>query len=233
MGYVYLLKSNKKDALKIGTTNNLEQRLKRFHSSSINLGVKDESFEYLNVIEVDKNYDLENLLHKRFAKQRTVGEWFNITNNDFINELNSIDLNQFMTKKIEKTETPLCIDDYILLRKLFTNNAYAYNYDAKCQLNLKPWIEKIDHKYYNNELYVNLEEVPFLFCDAIWYMMKKYYQPRFFYDLVLYPLLDVLHSILTYSQIIDLFGYDDEECTKEIMNWIDSNKLMKGCNNHE
>ena len=51
MGYVYLLKSNKKDTLKIGKTTNLEQRMKSFNSCSKHLGTEDEIFEFLKKSE--------------------------------------------------------------------------------------------------------------------------------------------------------------------------------------
>lgn len=216
MGYVYLLKSNKKDTLKIGMTTNLEQRLKSFKSSSKNLGIDDETFEFLHTVKVDKCYELENLLHKKFADKRVCGEWFNITKEDFIDMLESIDLNKFAKIETVKPEVPMCIDNYVLLDSLLKANVIC---DFRFMNNLQPWIEVIDHKYHNNNLYVNIEEVPFLFCDGIWHMMKGYYQKRYFNEFILYPLLDNLYAILTYSQIVDLFGHDDEETLLDIKNW--------------
>lgn len=214
MGYVYLLKSNKKDTLKIGMTTNLEQRLKSFKSSSKNLGIDDETFEFLHTVKVDKCYELENLLHKKFADKRVCGEWFNITKEEFIDMLESIDLNKFAKIETVKPEVPFYMDNYILLSALFKTNIIC---DFKFQSNLMPWIEKTDHKYYNNHLYVNIEEIPFIFYDAVWYMMKGYHTKRYFDEFILYPLLDNLHSVLTYSQITDLFSED----LTDIENWRD------------
>ena len=219
MGYVYLLKSNKKDTLKIGKTTNLEQRMKSFNSCSKHLGTEDEIFEFLHTIKVDKYSELETFLHKKFSDKRVCGEWFNITVEEFIHALESIDLSQFTeTKTVNvNNEVPICIDNYILLSELFKKNAYNYNYDIRNKLALNPWIERTDHKYYNDKLYINIEEIPFL-VDGIWYMIKNYHTKRYFNEFILYPLLDRLHSILTYSQIFNLFVID-EETLVDIENW--------------
>ena len=222
MGYVYLLKSNKKDTLKIGMTTNLEQRMKSFKTCSRHLGIEDETFEFLYTVKVDKYAKLETLLHKKFADKRVCGEWFDITKEEFVDTLESIDLDQFKeTKTIEtNNKVPIIIDNYILVSALFKNNAYNYNHNVRDQLALDPWIEGIDHKYYNDSLYINIEEIPFLLYDGIWYMMKSYYQKRFFNEFVLYPILDILHLILNYSEIVNLFKCDvDEEALLDIENW--------------
>ena len=226
MGYVYLLRSNKKDALKIGTTINLEQRLKSFKSSSINLGIEDETFEFLHTVKVDKHYELENFLHKKFADKRVCGEWFNITAEEFVDLLESIDLKQFKKEKVKTNKAvPMCIDNYVLLSALFTRGIYEGN--LRFRANLELWMRAIDHKYYDNHLYVNIEEIPFLVDGAIWYMMKAYHTKRYFNEFIFYPLLDRLHSILTYSQIVELFYdeddkfYDPEEAITllDVINW--------------
>lgn len=219
MGYVYLLKSNKRDALKIGMTANLKQRMKSFKTCSRHLGIEDETFEFLRTIKVDKYSELETLLHKKFADKRVCGEWFNITEEEFVSMLESIDLSQFAKAKTTKVnkEVPFCIDNYILLHALFEKHIYHLRFQA-C---LAPWIEKADHKYYDNHLYVNIEEVPFIFYGAVWYMIKNYHTRKFFNEFILYPLLDRLHSVLTYSQIVDLFECDDEEVLTDIENWRD------------
>ena len=218
MGYVYLLKSNKRDTLKIGMTTNLEQRMKSFKTCSKHLGIEGETFEFLYTIKVDKYSKLETLLHKKFADKRVCGEWFDITKEEFINMLESIDLEQFKETKTKNTnnEVPIIIDNYILLNALFKNTIFEYNLQIK--INFESWIRGIDHKYYDNYLYVNIEEIPFILYDAIWYMMKNYYTKRYFDEFVLYPILNKLHSILTYSQIVELFS-DDEEGLMDIENW--------------
>lgn len=209
MGYVYLLRSNKKDTLKIGTTVDPAQRLKSFKSSSINLGIEDETFEFLHTVKVDKHYELENLLHKKFADKRVCGEWFNITAEEFMSMLESIDLSRFNKAKTKANKAiPIHIDNYVLLSALFTRGIYEGN--LRFRVNLERWMRAIDHKYYDNHLYVNIEEIPFLFESAVWGMTKTYHTKRYFNEFIFYPLLDRLHSILTYAQILELFDDDDD-----------------------
>lgn len=98
MSYVYLLRSNKKDTLKIGMTTDLDQRMKAFYTSSRHLGIEDEEFEFLHTVEVGNARKLESYLHNKFKDKRICGEWFDITKEEFINELESIDLNEFPKK---------------------------------------------------------------------------------------------------------------------------------------
>lgn len=235
MGYVYLLKSNKKDTLKIGKTANLEQRMKSFYTCSKHLGIEDETFEFIHTIKVDKYDKLETLLHKKFKDKRVCGEWFNITKEEFISMLESIDLKQFSEVKTSKVnnELPFYIDNYVSINELFKGNAFNYNYDIENKLALDPWIERTDYRYYGNKLYVNIEDIPFL-CDGIWYMVKRYYQRRYFREFTLYPILDKLHLVLTYYQILDLFLIegnslceDELELNEEILSEIESWRNFK------
>ena len=221
MSYVYLLRSNKKDTLKIGMTTNLDQRMKAFYTSSRHLGIEDEEFEFLHTVEVGNARKLESYLHNKFKDKRICGEWFDITKEEFINELESIDLNEFPKKTFVMpiNENPICINNYISINKLFKDNTYNYNYNIKNRTDLNAWIEKTDHEYYDNNVYVNIEDIPFL-CDGIWFMSKSYYQRKYFREFVLFPILNKLRSILTDSQIIDLFKCeDDEESITDIEIW--------------
>ena len=227
MGYIYLLKSNKKDMLKIGKTANLEQRMKSFESCSRHLGIEDESFTYLRIIEVHKYDKLETLLHKKFKDKRVIGEWFNITTNDFDNMLKTVDLNEFAKEDIKEVVSLPCFieDNYVKLDFLLNKTPLQYN--MKASFELAKWIERINHIEHNGHLYIELSEVPFLVCTAMWFMVKDYHTRRFFDEFIFFPILDNLKLILTYSQILDLFRpeYEEdveyyEEDIESINSWI-------------
>lgn len=104
---VYVLKSNKKDLLKIGKADNFTERLKDFHRASRHIGNVDEKFEYLLKINCEDNQKLESKLHKIFKDKRIVGEWFEVTLGEIKIELEKIDLKSYNNKVKKQIKEPI------------------------------------------------------------------------------------------------------------------------------
>ncbi|MGL5649083.1 MAG: GIY-YIG nuclease family protein [Clostridium sp.] len=99
---VYVLKSNKKELLKIGKAEDFDKRLKDFERQSNHLGNYDEKFEYVLKIECCKNEELEKILHKRFLDKNIVGEWFDIKLEEIKSFCENLNMENYL--KDEKTE---------------------------------------------------------------------------------------------------------------------------------
>ena len=75
-GCVYLIREVEKGRIKIGKSKNVEKRLNYF---SVALPFQIEEVHFI----ATKNYDeLERHLHKKFARKRVNGEWFELNEND-------------------------------------------------------------------------------------------------------------------------------------------------------
>lgn len=66
--YLYILKCE--NEIKIGVSNDVEQRLKGVQTGNKN------NVEIIHFEERDDAYRIESLLHKKFKKFRKKGEWF-------------------------------------------------------------------------------------------------------------------------------------------------------------
>lgn len=73
-GYVYLMKSST-GLYKIGQTTNPNQRLTSFKKLPFTVS-------YDHLIKTKDRIRLEKRLHKKFAKRRSEGEWFNLSSSD-------------------------------------------------------------------------------------------------------------------------------------------------------
>jgi len=91
-GYVYFIKSEY--GYKIGFTNNLKDRLNAF-------GVKlPFKFELHSFVQTNKYKDLEKFLHEVLCEKRINGEWFGLSESDFI-EIDIL-INNMNLKRINK-----------------------------------------------------------------------------------------------------------------------------------
>lgn len=71
INYVYFVKSTN-NLIKIGSTTNVERRLKQLQTGS------PGELELLGYIETEDSYALESKLHEEYKTLRVSGEWFNI-----------------------------------------------------------------------------------------------------------------------------------------------------------
>ncbi len=79
--YLYILKSN--GLYKIGYTSNVKKRIKSYKSHGSN--------EFVFVINYDKAFELEVLLHERFKEKLKYGsEWYSFSDLELINVISFI-----------------------------------------------------------------------------------------------------------------------------------------------
>jgi len=83
MEIVYFIRHHKIDAVKIGRTKNLSERMRKFNTYS------PFGCELLGTIETSQSEKLEQHLHQKYRTQRVNGEWFLISEQDVNNELNA------------------------------------------------------------------------------------------------------------------------------------------------
>lgn len=150
-GYVYFIKTNRIDNIKIGYSINLESRLKQFKT-----GFSD-GLKLIGFIYTDDFVSIEKQLHNKFIKERVSGEWFAISEEtclDEINNNNGVYVNGFYNK-----------DSYIL------DGLYG-NFS---KTNKNP----VDEYYY--EMYNEFEKIPLNqkilktdFYKTCWDISKKY-----------------------------------------------------------
>lgn len=141
---VYLLRNLDNNELKIGSTENLNNRIKDIEKSfrfcGINPRLKAECF-----IEYNNNLDLERFLHKYLKQYNYMNEWFNIDDiNIVLNEIqlfkatNKIDFDirakykiiyKNMIKQSEKENSFICDEwkEYINFERWIYDNLYYCN----------------------------------------------------------------------------------------------------------
>jgi len=71
--YIYLIQQQGSDLYKIGYSHNPSHRLEQLQTAN---GVK---LELIETFRTDYKTKLEKLLHKKFFKQQTLGEWFELS----------------------------------------------------------------------------------------------------------------------------------------------------------
>lgn len=75
MGYVYLIKEDEENGrYKIGSTRkkNIEERLKELQTGNSSKLIIADSFE------TEKPFKLEGMLHRHYASDNELNEWFNL-----------------------------------------------------------------------------------------------------------------------------------------------------------
>jgi hypothetical protein len=80
-GYVYFIKYQSTDAIKIGMSTNIINRLNNIKTSNT-----DKMF-LIGYIYTEQYNSLERTLHKQYKENRLTGEWFNLNINQVINAI--------------------------------------------------------------------------------------------------------------------------------------------------
>lgn len=76
-GYVYFVMADG-EKIKVGQTTNIDSRFKSLQTASPN------QLEMIGYIPCEDCVDLEEEIHDYFLNQRTIGEWFDITQKDIV-----------------------------------------------------------------------------------------------------------------------------------------------------
>lgn len=79
-GYVYLIRPVGKNVYKIGSTNNLERRLKRYNNKK-----QSVIYEFVDYFFSNDCVALEERLHSYYSKYILSGEWFALPDNEIFN----------------------------------------------------------------------------------------------------------------------------------------------------
>lgn len=97
MGFVYLLgDSGKENMYKIGVTRGkIEKRIKQLQTGNSN------EIYLVNFFETKYPFYMERILHSKFHIKQTKNEWFNLTNEDVDDFINSCNLIEENTKVLE------------------------------------------------------------------------------------------------------------------------------------
>lgn len=117
---VYFILNDRTKQVKIGCSNDIENRLNILKSEMQHLGF-DDKLILLDKVVTDKYYDVELFLHNKFKKYRKIGEWFEIDKDillSFIKEFKSKELYKFKDesvafKEIEGSEEVIICDKNI------------------------------------------------------------------------------------------------------------------------
>lgn len=150
-GFIYFLKNNDNGMTKIGYTSNLPKRMSEIKSvfnnylgSDVNL-----SLELLNFTHKSLLKDLENDLHMKLVDKRKFGEWFDLSDCDFIKDAI---MNSIYHERIDGVD--IIIDDSMELH-LYENFSPSFNLndsDVIMFYNLESIYKGVMEKYLINEV---------------------------------------------------------------------------------
>jgi len=74
--FIYLAQQSYSSLFKIGSSDNPEERLKQLQTAN------GERLELIETFETKNKFKLESALHRRFLSKKTLGEWFELTEED-------------------------------------------------------------------------------------------------------------------------------------------------------
>jgi hypothetical protein len=86
---IYFIKNEYTGLFKIGQTNDLAKRVEALQSCFTLLGMEPQKLRLIGIIATFPAYTskLEKVIHESFESKRTIGEWFNLTEDDIYQEI--------------------------------------------------------------------------------------------------------------------------------------------------
>lgn len=97
---IYFIFNKENKQIKIGKSNNIENRLKQFKQQMKLLGYDPNSLELLYFIDCINYSKLETYLHTLFSNYRKIGEWFEIDENRIKAIIKTINAKEFNKENV-------------------------------------------------------------------------------------------------------------------------------------